>query len=121
MWNMLRLSLIDFASTFVDESFLDVWFSRRTPCKYAFHRERRHIDGTVYRWDNATHGKLRRLNTFPHYFHEGAQHNIRPFKPRDTMENTLKTILNYIKQRIKTANSRLYSTLGLIKILRFYW
>jgi len=32
----------------VDGSFIDVWFSRRIPCKYAFHWERRHIDNAVY-------------------------------------------------------------------------
>ena len=42
----------------VDGSFIDVWFSRRIPCKYAFHWERRHIDGTVYRWDNAAHRRI---------------------------------------------------------------
>ena len=28
----------------MDGGFIDVWFSRRLPCKYAFHWERRHIE-----------------------------------------------------------------------------
>jgi len=85
----------------IDGSFIDIWFSRRILCKYAFHWERRHIDNTVYRWDNAAHRRLERLETFPHHFHEGGQHNIRPFKPRENMGDTLRTILEYIRQRIK--------------------
>ena len=85
----------------IDGSFIDVWFSRRIPCKYAFHWERRHIDGTVYRWDNAAHKGLEGLETFPHHFHEGSQHNIRSFKAKETMEDTLRVILEYVRQRIK--------------------
>ncbi len=85
----------------IDGSFIDVWFSRRIPCKYAFHWERRHIDNTVYRWDNAAHRRLNRLETFPNHFHEGSQHNIRPFKAGETMRDTLRTILKYVRQRIR--------------------
>lgn len=85
----------------VDGSFIDIWFSRRIPCKYAIHWERRHLNNIVYRWDNAAHRRLEKLETFPHHFHEGSQHNIRPFKPRETMEDTLRTILEYVRQRIK--------------------
>jgi len=80
----------------IDDSFLDVWFSRRIPCKYAFHWERRHINGSVYRWDNARHSKLRHISTFPHHLHEGSQQNVTPFQPEDTMEDTLRRILDYI-------------------------
>ncbi len=65
----------------VDNSFLDIWFSRTIPGKYAFHWERRHIDGTVHRWDNAAHKKYEYLNTFPHHFHMGSDENVKPFKP----------------------------------------
>ena len=85
----------------VDGSFIDVWFSRRLPCKYAFHWERRHIDGTVYRWDNAAHRRIEGLETFPHHFHEGSQHIIRPFKVKETMEDTLRAILEYVRRRIR--------------------
>ncbi len=32
----------------IDESFIDVWISRRLSNRYAIHWERRHIDGTIY-------------------------------------------------------------------------
>ncbi len=84
----------------IDNSFLDIWFSRRIQCKYAFHWERRHLDNTVYRWDNAAHKTLEKIETFPHHFHEGTQYNIQPFKPKKSMDETLREILRYISQRI---------------------
>ncbi len=41
---------------FVDGSFLDVYWS--SSGRYSLHYERRHIDGTVYRHDNAPHEKI---------------------------------------------------------------
>ncbi|ABM81437.1 hypothetical protein Hbut_1622 [Hyperthermus butylicus DSM 5456] len=55
----------------IDESFIDVWISRRLPNRYAIHWKRRHIDGTIYRWDNTPHEINRHIPTFPHHFHEG--------------------------------------------------
>lgn len=52
----------------IDNSFIDVWFSRRIPCKYAFHWERRHLDNTVYRWDNAAHRRLESFRDLPSSF-----------------------------------------------------
>ena len=85
----------------IDDSFLDVWFSRRIPCKYAFHWERRHLNGSVYRWDNAAHRKVEGLETFPHHFHDGRQDSIRSFTPSDSMEDTLRHILRVIRDRLK--------------------
>jgi len=38
-----------------DGSFVDVWFSLKLQGRYSFHWERRAIDGTIYRHDNAPH------------------------------------------------------------------
>lgn len=84
----------------VDGSFLDVWFSRTLPGKYAFHWERRHIDGTVYRWDNAAHRSIAGISTYPHHFHEASQRNVKPYRPKETWEDTLREILNYIRNKI---------------------
>jgi hypothetical protein len=43
----------------VDGSYLDVWFSRKFPGRYAYHWERRHVDGSIYRHDNrSTFGSM---------------------------------------------------------------
>ena len=41
---------------FIDNSFLDVYWS--SSGKYSLHYERRHIDGTIYRHDNAPHENI---------------------------------------------------------------
>ena len=46
--NELRIILID-------SSFVDVWFSLKLQGRDSFHWERRAIDGTMYRHDNAPH------------------------------------------------------------------
>ncbi|MHA1594588.1 MAG: toxin-antitoxin system TumE family protein [Candidatus Baldrarchaeia archaeon] len=86
---------------FVDGSFLDVWFSRRIENKYAYHWERRHINGTVYRWDNAAHSKWKNIETFPHHFHKGAADNVEPFQPSESEEGTFRNILDFARKRLK--------------------
>ena len=44
-----------------DESFIDVWISRRSPSRYTVHWERPHVDGTIYRWDDTP---MKRINTY---------------------------------------------------------
>ncbi|MDL1959513.1 MAG: DUF6516 family protein [Deltaproteobacteria bacterium] len=38
-----------------DGSFVDVWFSLKLTGRYSYHWERRAVDGTIYRHDNAPH------------------------------------------------------------------
>ena len=38
-----------------DGSFVDVWFSLKLANRYGYHWERRPIDGTIFRHDNAPH------------------------------------------------------------------
>ncbi len=81
----------------VDGSFLDVWFSLFIEGKYAYHWERRFIDGTVYRWDNARHEKWRNIETYPHHFHEGSQDNVKPFHVAVSPENNLGKYWNILE------------------------
>ncbi|RLE99209.1 MAG: hypothetical protein DRJ63_06030 [Thermoprotei archaeon] len=87
----------------VDGSFLDVWFSLTIKGKYAYHWERRFINGTVYRWDNARHEKWRSIGTYPHHFHEGTREKVKPFyaakSPEDNFRKVLKYIRNYLSSR----------------------
>jgi hypothetical protein len=53
----------------VDGSFADVWIS--VSGKYSYHWNRLEIDGTIYRYDNATHKPWEYVATFPHHFHNG--------------------------------------------------
>lgn len=55
----------------VDGSYVDVWLSRRLPERFAYHWERRHIDGKVYRYDNRPHHELSHMKGYPRHFHDG--------------------------------------------------
>ncbi len=85
----------------VDGSFIDVWISRRLPNRYAIHWERRHIDGTIYRWDNTPHETHRHIPTFPHHFHERYSHIVKPFQYPGNIEEALKEVLKYIEKKLK--------------------
>jgi len=85
----------------IDESFIDVWISRRLPNRYAIHWERRHVDGTVYRWDNTPHEAHRHISTFPHHFHEKQDHTVKPYHYPGNIEEALKEALKYVKEKIE--------------------
>lgn len=46
-----------------DGSFIDVWFSLRLTGRYSFHWDRKAIDGTIYRHDNAPHCRWNKIKT----------------------------------------------------------
>lgn len=58
--------------TFKDGSYLDIWFSETG--RYSYHWERRHVDGRVFRFDNAPHHAG--VKTFPHHLHRGSEGEI---------------------------------------------
>lgn len=57
---------------FKDGSYLDIWFSDSG--RYSFNWERRHLDGKVFRFDNAPHHP--EVKTFPHHLHKGTEEEI---------------------------------------------
>jgi len=76
----------------VDGSFLDIY---RSPSgRYSLHYERRHIDGRVYRHDNAPHPKHRHVKTFPKHYHNGSEEHVvesqLPNEPLRAVEEFLK-------------------------------
>lgn len=63
---------------FVDESFLEIWLYGHEDLmkRYAFHWERRHVDGSIFRHDSAPHTRWRNVKTFPKHFHDGSEDNV---------------------------------------------
>lgn len=60
-----------------DGSFMEVWLNGQEDLmkRYAFHWERRHVDGRVYRHDNTPHVRWRDVKTFPKHFHLETESN----------------------------------------------
>lgn len=59
-----------------DGSFIDIWFSKKIEGRYAYHWERCHIDGKIYRHDNIPHKRWEYVKTFPKHFHNGSEANV---------------------------------------------
>ena len=59
-----------------DGSFIDIWFSMKIIGRYAYHWERSHIDGKIYRHDNIPHKKWEYVKTFPKHFHCGFEKEV---------------------------------------------
>jgi len=85
----------------LDGSFLDVWLS--ISGKYSYHWERRHVDGKIYRHDNAPHSAWRRVKTFPRHFHEGEEKNVVESmissEPREAIREFLRFIKGYFTRK----------------------
>jgi len=81
-------------------STLDIWYSRRMEGRYAYHWERRHLNGTIYRWDNAKHEAWKNILGYPHHFHEDEDRQVRgSLLPHNPVED-IKYILNYVRDII---------------------
>lgn len=83
-----------------DESFLDVWFSRQLEGRYAYHWERRHVDDTIYRWDNAKHEVWKNISTFPHHFHNCTDNNVSENLVPDEPSEALRFVLEFVRDII---------------------
>lgn len=85
----------------LDQSFIDIWFSEKKRGVYAYHWERKHIDGTIYRHDNLPDKEARKLKTFPKHFHNGSQEAISESHLSDHPEEALRSILSFARSVIQ--------------------
>jgi|YNPNPStandDraft_1061719.scaffolds.fasta_scaffold131530_3 hypothetical protein len=84
-----------------DGSFVDVWFSLKLRDRYSLHWERRAIDGTLYRYDNAPHKRWESVSTFPHHFHDGSEHSVMPSYLSRAPEQALRQFLEFIRNKLR--------------------
>lgn len=60
-----------------DRSYIDVWLSEKRKGIYAYHWERRAVDGTIFRHNNLPDRAAKKLKTFPKHFHEGREEVVK--------------------------------------------
>jgi len=82
----------------LDGSFVDVWCSSKGD--YSFHWERRFINGSLYRHDNAPHARWRYVPTFPKHFHNGRQDNVESSFISDPPEEALRDFLDFVRGKL---------------------
>jgi hypothetical protein len=92
--NELRIILID-------GSFIDVWFSLKLKGRYSYHWERRFVDGSIYRHDNAPHYRWKAISTFPKHFHNGSEDVVGESYTSDKPELALREFLSFAIKYIK--------------------
>lgn len=83
-----------------DRSFIDVWFSLKLKGRYSFHWERKAVDGTIYRHDNAPHRHWEKVETFPKHFHDGREERVVASQISDTPEEALRQFLAFARSKI---------------------
>jgi len=81
-----------------DKSFIDVWFSEKRKGVYAYHWEKRMVNGTIYRHNNLPDREARNLDTFPKHFHDGAEENVRESRISDDPEQAIRQFLTFVRK-----------------------
>ncbi len=82
----------------IDGSVIYVFYS--VTGKYSYHWERRIIDGTIYRHDNAPHTKWKDIKTFPKHFHDGSDSNGKESLISEEPLIALDEFLNFARRKI---------------------
>jgi hypothetical protein len=81
-----------------DTSYIDFWWSLELPGRFAYHWQRKHVDDTIYRHDNAPHTVWAHISTFPRYYHRGSESNVvASFLPADP-EVAVREFLEFARQ-----------------------
>lgn len=83
-----------------DGSYIDVWFSLKKEGVYAYHWERRDINGTIYRHNNLPDKTAKKLKTFPKHFHNGTEKNIVESYISDDPIEAVKSFLEFVRNII---------------------
>ena len=92
--NELRIILID-------GSFIDIWFSLKLKRRYSYHWERKFIDGSIYRHDNAPHKSWENVKTFPKHFHDGDEDRVRESYLSEEPREAIRDFLNFVKKEFR--------------------
>jgi len=84
-----------------DGSFVDIWYSLKLSERYSYHWERRAIDGTIYRHDNAPHRNWRSVKTFPKHFHNGSESEVVESHLSAVPEQALREFLVFVREKTR--------------------
>ena len=84
-----------------DGSFVDVWFSLKLLGRYSYHWERRALDGTIYRHDNAPHKRWQTVGTFPCHFRDGDEMKVVESRISAHPPQALREFLIFVRGKMK--------------------
>ena len=84
-----------------DGSFIDIWLSAKRKGVYAYHWERRAIDGTIYRHNNLPDREARKLKTFPKHFHDKLEQTLMESHISDIPDEAMRSFLSFARELLK--------------------
>lgn len=84
-----------------DRSFIDVWFSVKKKGVYAYHWERRHVDGTIYRYNNLPDKEAKKLTTYPHHFHNKTERDIEESNLSDNPIEAIRVVMEFARKLVE--------------------
>ena len=87
----LRINLID-------QTVVDVWYSMDG--EYSFHWEQRVVRNSIYRHDNAPHGRWSYVTTFPRHCHDGTQENVVESNLSPDPATALREFLSIVRKKL---------------------
>ena len=85
----------------VDGSIVDIFYS--TGGKYSYHWDRRIVNGSIYRHDNASHKRWRKIKTFPKHFHQGAEYVVKESYISDDPLFAIEEFLRFVRSELITS------------------
>ena len=87
--------------TFMDQSFVEIFKSNNILDRWAFHWERKHVDGTIYRHDNIPHKSWEKIETFPWHYHYKSEENVINSDFTNEITQNVQKLILIVKERIK--------------------
>jgi len=88
-----------------DGSYIDFWWSLAISGRYAYHWERTHVDGTVYRHDNMPDPDASRVKTFPKHFHNGISSTVTESYISSQPQEGLRQFLQFAREHLSSPAS----------------
>ncbi|MBU1261901.1 hypothetical protein KJ640_03010 [bacterium] len=85
-----------------DTSYIDVWYSLNIEGRYSYHWERKWIDGSIYRHNNAPHQRWMGISTFPKHFHYMSELNVIESDISDNPETAIRELLAFAQEKGKS-------------------
>jgi hypothetical protein len=81
----------------VDTSFIEIFTSFSSPGRWAFHWERKHIDGTIFRHDNIPHKSWKAIHSFPWHFHNKSEQNVENSNFNENSVDNIRKFFEFVK------------------------
>ena len=99
--NILEPSAEKLRIVLKDKSFIDVRISQTVVNRFDFHWERRHIDKSLFRYDNFPDIHFKKFNSFPFHFHYQKENKVVESKFRKTLPGGFIDFMNFVRDYLE--------------------